>query len=381
LILQKQYGNQNVVNKPYSQACENNKAPILAVIREIFSEPTTVWEIGSGTGQHACYFASELPHLIWQATDVVGNLPGINAWREEVQLTNLNLPIALDVTDSVWPCNGLDAVFTANTLHIMSWQQVEMLFERFQTYLNLSARVCIYGPFNYNGKYTSDSNANFDQWLKSRDPLSGIRDFEAVMVLAESAGLRLLSDNPMPANNRLLVFNMTYTIAKNRLDFAIWAAYRAAQAGSAKGTGPELSKALKISGVITYIDSYTGILVTDLEFNTLHKKWCHLIMNTLKHECNKEISYGRSAKLLNVFLKGYFILANNEQTPLGMVVHPPIDSKLIESMDKAKKTKYHNKYKWQKLNEHEYFEILGILKSMIEPNDPLWKIEQYWSLS
>jgi Protein of unknown function (DUF938) len=193
------------MDKPYSQACENNKAPILAVIREIFSEPTTVWEIGSGTGQHACYFASELSHLIWQATDVVENLPGINAWRDEAQLPNLSEPLVLDVTDPGWSYGGLDAVFTANTLHIMSWRNVEILFERFQTYLNPLAKVCIYGPFNYDGKYTSDSNANFDQWLKNRDPLSGIRDFEAVMALAEHTGLRLLKDNAMPANNRLLV--------------------------------------------------------------------------------------------------------------------------------------------------------------------------------
>jgi len=194
-----------MIDKPYSQACENNKVPILAVIREAFNQPVTVWEIGSGTGQHACYFASELPYLIWQATDVGENLPGINAWRDEAQLTNLNHPLALDVTDPAWPSYGMEAVFTANTLHIMSWQQVETLFERFQTYLNPLAKACIYGPFNYSGKYTSDSNANFDQWLKSRDPLSGIRDFEAVMALADHAGLRLLKDNPMPANNRLLV--------------------------------------------------------------------------------------------------------------------------------------------------------------------------------
>jgi cyclopropane fatty-acyl-phospholipid synthase-like methyltransferase len=194
-----------MVHKPYSQACENNKTPILDVIQSVFNQPTTVWEIGSGTGQHACYFASELPHIVWQATDVAENLLGINAWRDEAQLPNLNPPLVLDVTDLVWPSDGMDAVFTANTLHIMSWQQVETLFERFQAYLNPLAQVCIYGPFNYHGNFTSDSNARFDEWLKSRDPLSGIRDFEAVMTLAERAGLRLLKDNPMPANNRLLV--------------------------------------------------------------------------------------------------------------------------------------------------------------------------------
>jgi Protein of unknown function (DUF938) len=194
-----------MIDKPYSQACENNKTPILAVIRDVFSQAVTVWEIGSGTGQHACYFAGELPHLIWQPTDLAGNLAGINAWHDEAQLANLKQPIVLDVTNPVWPCGGMGAVFTANTLHIMSWQQVELLFGRFQTYLNPMAKACIYGPFNYNGYYTSDSNASFDQWLKSRDPLSGIRDFEAVLELAGRAGLKLMKDNAMPANNRLLV--------------------------------------------------------------------------------------------------------------------------------------------------------------------------------
>ncbi len=191
--------------KPYSQACENNKAPILAIIRNVFTEPTTVWEIGSGTGQHACYFASQLPHLIWQPTDLAEHHPGINAWRDDANMPNLKPPLALDVTDPAWPCDGIDAVFTANTLHIMSWPYVEILFDRLNTFLSAKAQVCIYGPFNYNGTYTSDSNAHFDDRLHSRDPLSSIRDFEAVMALAESIGLSLLQDNAMPANNRLLV--------------------------------------------------------------------------------------------------------------------------------------------------------------------------------
>ncbi|MBK8815407.1 MAG: DUF938 domain-containing protein [Methylococcaceae bacterium] len=193
-------------DKPCSQACENNKDPILAVIKDVFTEPVTVWEIGSGTGQHACYFARELPHLTWQPTDLAENHPGINGWRDDAQLPNLKRPLALDVTDHNWPCEKIEAFFTANTFHIMSWKNVTILFERLQHYLTPWANVCIYGPFNYNGSYTSDSNANFDQWLKNRDPLSGIRDFEAVMTLAEQAGLSLLKDNPMPANNRLLVF-------------------------------------------------------------------------------------------------------------------------------------------------------------------------------
>lgn len=196
-----------VANKPFSQACENNKAPILSILKQVLIKPATVWEIGSGTGQHACHFASELPHLTWQPTDLPEHHPGINAWRNEAQLPNLRPPLELDVTSPTWPCDGgIEAFFTANTLHIMSWQKVETLFEKLGTYLNPSAIVCIYGPFNYNGQFTSESNARFDEWLLQRDPESGIRDFEAVTKLAKLIGLILLEDNAMPANNRLLIF-------------------------------------------------------------------------------------------------------------------------------------------------------------------------------
>jgi Protein of unknown function (DUF938) len=149
--------------KPFSHACENNKDPIVQVIKTVYCQPTTVWEIGSGTGQHACYFAKHLPHIEWQPTDKSENIPGICLWREEAQLANLNLPLTLDVTDTVWPCNGMNAIFTANTLHIMILDEVRIFFARLSVNLNAKALVCIYGPFNYNGAYTSDSNAHFDQ--------------------------------------------------------------------------------------------------------------------------------------------------------------------------------------------------------------------------
>jgi hypothetical protein len=194
-----------MIHKPFSQACENNKDPILQVIRTVFCQPTTVWEIGSGTGQHACYFAEHLTHLEWQPTDRGENIPGIGLWREEAKLANLRPPLTLDVTDALWPCSSIDALFTANTLHIMSWDEVRILFDRLAEYLNAKALICIYGPFNYNGAYISDSNAYFDQWLKSQNTLSGIRNFEDIMSLSTSCGFSLLSDIAMPANNRLLV--------------------------------------------------------------------------------------------------------------------------------------------------------------------------------
>ncbi len=194
------------MNKPFSQSCENNKQPILQIIQTVFHQSTTVWEIGSGTGQHACFFAQNLPHLVWQPTDREENLPGINQWIEEAGLTNLPKSLSLNVVDEDWPCKEMDTLFTANTLHIMHWKEVECLFAGLKKYLTDKALVCIYGPFNYNGHYTSGSNLQFDQWLKSRDPQRGIRDFEAIEKLAMAAGLIIKDDFSMPANNRLLVF-------------------------------------------------------------------------------------------------------------------------------------------------------------------------------
>lgn len=191
--------------KPFSQACENNKEPILQILKSVFCRQTTVWEIGSGTGQHACYFAEHMPHVTWQPTDRTDNIPGIALWREDSDLQNLLPPIPLDVTDTLWPCERVDAVFTANTLHIMGLDEVRLLFARLSDYLAEDAVMCIYGPFNYAGTYTSESNAHFDQWLKERDAKSGIRDIEHILSLSNAIGLNLQADHAMPANNRLLV--------------------------------------------------------------------------------------------------------------------------------------------------------------------------------
>jgi hypothetical protein len=161
-----------------------------------------VLEIGSGTGQHAAYFAPELPHLAWQPSDVAENLPGIREWSAGIP--NIRAPLALDVAGA-WPALAADAAFSANTSHIMSWAQVERMFAGLGGMAGLKV-VCLYGPFNYGGKPTSDSNARFDAMLRARDPLSGLRDFEAVEKLAALAGFAPEEDQAMPANNRLLAF-------------------------------------------------------------------------------------------------------------------------------------------------------------------------------
>jgi len=184
--------------KKYSEASERNRAPILEVLKRTFANSRRVLEIGSGTGQHAAYFAPRLPHLVWQASDVAENLPDVREWVSDPP------PIELDV-DKPWPALDVDAVFSANTCHIMSWPQVQRMFDGIGKIRSLKT-LCLYGPFNYGGRHTSESNARFDAMLRGRDPLSGIRDFEKINALAEAAGLTLGEDNAMPANNRLLVF-------------------------------------------------------------------------------------------------------------------------------------------------------------------------------
>lgn len=186
--------------KPISEAYERNREPILKVLKRVFADRRHVLEIGSGTGQHAAYFAPALPHLVWQASDVAENLPGIREWVSDPA------PIELDVDKEDWPALSVDAAFSANTCHILSWPQVERMFAGVGRLLPPEGVFALYGPFNYHGKHTSKSNADFDAMLRSRDPASGLRDFQDISALAEGAGLALAEDNAMPANNRLIVW-------------------------------------------------------------------------------------------------------------------------------------------------------------------------------
>jgi SAM-dependent methyltransferase len=191
---------------PFSAACERNKDPILEVLRVRFAGRAQVLEVGSGTGQHAVHFARALPHLVWHPTEQLTYLADL---AERVKLEgpgNLRAPTVLDVRQILWPLRNADAMFTANTLHIMSWPEVMALFAGVGTVLAPGGVLCVYGPFRYGGKYTSDSNRDFDRMLQERDPLSGIRDVEDIAVVAGQYGVRMLSDHDLPANNRLLVF-------------------------------------------------------------------------------------------------------------------------------------------------------------------------------
>jgi cyclopropane fatty-acyl-phospholipid synthase-like methyltransferase len=189
-----------------SEACERNKEPILKVLRSELAGCRSVLEIGSGTGQHALYFSAALPGLTWQPSELPQHLAEL---RERVRAhggANLQAPLALDVREDPWPLAPVDALFSANTLHIMDWPAVMAFFRGAGALLHGPKLLCVYGPFRFGGQHTSDSNAQFDRFLKARDAHSGIRDFEAVDALARAQGLLLHADHRMPANNRTLVW-------------------------------------------------------------------------------------------------------------------------------------------------------------------------------
>lgn len=192
-----------------SAACERNRDPILGVLRQHFADRKRIIEIGSGTGQHAEYFSAAMPELHWQATERPGYLADLAARLSAAELGNAPTPLAFDVNDENWPPGGYDALFTANTLHIMAWPEVEKLFAGMNSLIVENAKVAVYGPFNYGGRFTSASNAAFDASLKASAPHMGIRDFEAVNELAKNIGLGLVADVAMPANNRCLVWYRT----------------------------------------------------------------------------------------------------------------------------------------------------------------------------
>lgn len=195
-----------MTEKPFSPASERNREPILSVLRAYFADRQRVLEIGSGTGQHAVHLAAAMPRLSWQCSDRAERLAGIREWLHEAQLPNTPEPLALDVRESKWPLGGYDAAFSANTLHIMSWPEVQALFAGLDRALERGARLAIYGPFRQAGEHTSESNARFDAQLRAERAEMGVRDLEAVNALAASIGFSQPQVVVMPANNFCLLW-------------------------------------------------------------------------------------------------------------------------------------------------------------------------------
>ena len=194
--------------KPFSAACERNKDPILKVLKTVITPADRrLLEVGSGTGQHAQYMAPFFPQLDWFPTELSDRLADLRQWHRELPVSNIQPPQRWDVARDDFPKLKFDVVFTANTLHIMHWKDCKAFFKLLGNRLRENSRAVFYGPFNYQGNFTCESNREFDANLKERDPLSGIRSFEDVCNNMQKHGFELQDDVEMPANNRLLVFN------------------------------------------------------------------------------------------------------------------------------------------------------------------------------
>ena len=195
------------MDKPFSEACERNRVHILKVMKEVItSDDRRLLEIGSGTGQHAVYLAPHFPHMIWVTSDVKANHRGIQDWLDESGAPNIVGPGEFQIGKDDFPNGHFDVVFTSNTLHIMHWKECKTLMKMLGRNLREGSQLLIYGPLNYDGKFTSPSNEQFDQSLKAQDPLMGIINFEDVVNNMKKNGFSLSKDHEMPANNRLLVF-------------------------------------------------------------------------------------------------------------------------------------------------------------------------------
>ncbi len=197
---------------PYSEACERNKAPILNALLSVLPPQGRILEVGSCTGQHVVHFAAAFPGLSWQPSDRKEYLDGLSARITAEGGGNILRALELDVGSS-WPDPFFDAVYSANTAHIMSWEMVCAMFAGVARLLRPGGVFCLYGPFNQEGRYTSDSNQGFDYSLRSRDPAMGIRDLEALDTLALSHHMELMQQIRLPANNSLLVFQKTEELA------------------------------------------------------------------------------------------------------------------------------------------------------------------------
>lgn len=195
-----------MADKPFSDYAERNSGPILDILVKEFTSISRVLEIGSGTGQHAVRFAAALPHLQWQTSDLVENHAGIRAWVNDSGLSNLQLPLALDVRTADIAATSFDAVYSANTSHIMGMPAVERMFDRVGAALTERGLFCLYGPFRQGGEFNTQSNADFHENLRARDPEMGIRHIEVLDELGSRNKLHRLRMYAMPANNHLVVW-------------------------------------------------------------------------------------------------------------------------------------------------------------------------------
>lgn len=190
----------------FSAASQRNCEPVLGILRREFAARRRVLEIGSGCGYHATRFAAAMPWLVWQPTDLAGQLAALEANLGSTAVANVLPPVALDAEAARPTELRFDAVYTANTAHIMSMEGVRGMLRYAAEVLDNGGCLACYGPFRRNGGFNATSNADFDGVLRARDPASGIRDLEALDEIAAAASLQRARIYAMPSNNLLVTW-------------------------------------------------------------------------------------------------------------------------------------------------------------------------------
>jgi len=198
---------------PYvAWAGNRNKEPILSVLKGLLPENGDVLELASGAGLHINYFAPHFPKITFHPSDKdVSVFDTIKSKRADAGNKNVADPVALDLTDpATWPDpkNGLfDAIFVINIFQVAPVSIADGIAALGAKVLKPNGFVAIYGPFKLNGKYTTQSNADFDGELRGAGVAEWhLKDIADLEKAANKHGLVLKTRFDLPANNFLLQF-------------------------------------------------------------------------------------------------------------------------------------------------------------------------------
>jgi SAM-dependent methyltransferase len=191
----------------YRPHVPRNREPILEVLRRVLPPQGLVLEVASGSGEHAAYFAKQLPALLWQPTDPDPQaLASIAAHRTAADAPNLLAPLRLDALSEQWPVDHADALVCINMIHISPWAASEGLMAGAKRVLRAGGVLYLYGPYRIDGRHTAQSNQDFDSWLQTQNAQWGVRDLTDVADLATRYGFALTETVAMPANNQSVIF-------------------------------------------------------------------------------------------------------------------------------------------------------------------------------
>jgi hypothetical protein len=164
----------------------------------------------------------------------------------------------------------------------------------------------------------------------------------------------------------------------------VWAAARAAQRGFT--TVKNLREALQATDIRDVLSDPLSLQFSATEFDVLHRRWCSSICSFLTQRAISNVTYGRAAKVIAVYLKATVIMGDGCDSSLGRNLHPPIDRILLQGLASSDRITSPHKSAWRDINwtqldESGYHELIGQLRSALPDDAPFWTLEEYWEPS